>query len=235
LRIFCEQRYGIVPDLLPRLCNSDPITPRVGEAQLDRRWTLSLLRDHQAGKFELRGIGTGISDLGVRRILPRVPGWKSLHTRLGSIVYPDGTVYGAIEVLPLALSPTAEAPQEVANQSAVEPAASPACVDGESPLAETSSASSPSAGQKLSRHRKKGDTDAARSELLYQAARPHAGSTAWTRGSAVAAAREKFPTNRLLYPARMQSYSKAWNLAVDRLQRERTNDGDPAPVQATTQ
>ena len=65
-----------------------------------------------------------------------------------------------------------------------------------------------------------GDTNKDRGELLYQAAKPHAGSLSWTTDLAFAAAESKFPGNPLLLETGSRTRRRAWEYAKQKLRQE---------------
>jgi hypothetical protein len=65
-----------------------------------------------------------------------------------------------------------------------------------------------------------GDTNKDRGELLYQAAKPHAGSLSWTTDLAFAAAESKFPGNPLLLETGSRTRRRAWEYAKQKLLQE---------------
>jgi hypothetical protein len=75
-------------------------------------------------------------------------------------------------------------------------------------------------GAPASAKRQPGDTDKARAELLYHAAKPHVQSSSWTADIAFAAGRKKFPNNQLLLETSARTERKAWLYAKRKLQEE---------------
>lgn len=75
-------------------------------------------------------------------------------------------------------------------------------------------------GAPASAKRQPGDTDKARAQLLYQAAKPHVQSLSWTADSAFAAARKKFPDNQLLLETSPRTERKAWLYAKRKLRED---------------
>jgi hypothetical protein len=71
-----------------------------------------------------------------------------------------------------------------------------------------------------SSRRQKGATDQARADLLYEAARAHAGADAWSTDLALAEARKQFPKNPLFAAQSIRTFSAAWVIARNRLREE---------------